>query len=84
MPSKNLVRLGYVVEVLEVAVPAATVVDLAKVPKVVEVAEVLPMAKASQFHCMGYNRLHGRDVAEAVLVRSPFAHADPPDSELSA
>ena len=50
MPSKNLVRLGYVVEVLEVAVPAATVVDLAKVPKVVEVAEVLPMAKASQFH----------------------------------
>ena len=83
MPSKNLVRLGYVVEVLEVAVPAATVVDLAKVPKVVEVAEVLPMAKASQFHCMGYNRLHARDVA-AVLARSPSAHADPPDSELSA
>ena len=83
MPSKNLVRLGYVVEVLEVAVPAATLADLAKVPKVVEVAEAPPMAKASQFHCMEYNRLHARAVA-AVPARSPSAHYDPPDSELFA
>ena len=50
MPNRNLVHLAYVVEVLQVAVPAARVVDLARVPKVVEVAEVLPTAKASQFH----------------------------------
>ncbi len=69
--------------VLEVVVPVVTVVDLATVPEVVEAAEVAPMAKASPFHCMGYNHLHARAVA-AVLARSPSAHDDPPDSELFA